>query len=354
MDNIYSELYQQMDIIVLEKERSGKLKLLTALPEWFSHFVKTSSQPGDTISLNYRFPFLDNFLIDANVFWIKGSAGKMSSGVWIERGDDEEEYPLEATIYNLKGRHILTIEYLGETYHEQVRTLQTARENMLTNERLEEEVRKRTAQIREREEQIAMRLLTAAGFRDEETGAHVRRIGLYSEVIGEALGWNKQHVDDIRIAAPMHDLGKIGIPDRILQKPGKLTKEEYVHMQQHPIIGGKMLGGSSIPIFHMATDIAECHHEKWDGSGYPKGLSGENIPISARIVALADVYDALIHKRVYKEAMPEDEVIDYLKEQSGKHFDPKIVELFLDLLPQIRRIKETVVEAEDEDDWEYK
>jgi len=140
---------------------------------------------------------------------------------------------------------------------------------------LEQKVKERTAQVRRREEQIVLRLLAATGYRDVETGDHIRRIGLYSAVIAKELGWGGQAVEDIKLAAPMHDVGKIGIPDSILQKPGKLTSEEFAIMKTHTEIGGKMLDDPEIPLLTTAREIALSHHEKWDGSGYPFGLGPE-------------------------------------------------------------------------------
>ncbi|MEN8135630.1 MAG: HD domain-containing phosphohydrolase [Thermodesulfobacteriota bacterium] len=174
-------------------------------------------------------------------------------------------------------------------------------ESKRQEEILEEKVRERTAEVRNREEEIALRLISAVGHRDEETGEHVKRIGLYSATIATALGWDQAGIDLMRVAAPMHDVGKIGIPDTILLKPGKLLPAEYEIIKEHSSLGGKILSGTNIPLLQMATDIALYHHEKWDGSGYPHGVAGEDIPESARIVALVDVYDALSTDRVYRK-----------------------------------------------------
>jgi len=204
--------------------------------------------------------------------------------------------------------------------------------------RLEEEVRERTDDIRRREEEIALRLISASGYRDEETGEHIKRIGLYSAKIAESLGWKLGDIDFLRVAAPMHDVGKIGIPDEVLLKPGKLTPEEFEIIKKHTIIGERILGGSNIQLLNMAAEIALSHHEKWDGSGYPNGIAGENIDASARIVAIADVYDALSNDRVYRAAMPEEKVLAIMKEGRNSHFDPNLFDLFLELLPQFRMI----------------
>jgi putative two-component system response regulator len=212
------------------------------------------------------------------------------------------------------------------------------RESLAYEERLRQEVRDRTADIRGREEEIAIRLVSASEYRDGETGTHIRRMGAYSAVLAEALGWGQQAVDMIRIAAPMHDVGKIGVSDAILLKPGKLTEEELEKVKEHSAIGAGILDGSHIPLLKMAADIARYHHEKWDGSGYLQGLRGEDIPEAARIVAVADVYDALSNDRIYRKALPEEEVLAIMREGRGTHFDPRIYDCFLELLPFFRQI----------------
>jgi putative two-component system response regulator len=213
-------------------------------------------------------------------------------------------------------------------------------ENKRHREILEEEVRARTADIRNREEEIALHLISAAGHRDEETGEHIKRLGLYGAALAKALGWDQGGIDYIRVAAPMHDVGKIGIPDKILLKTARLTSDEYEIIKGHTRIGGDILGGTNIPMLQMATDIALYHHEKWDGSGYPDGLRGEDIPEAARIVAVADVYDALSHSRVYRKAYSEPEVLSIMGEKNGTHFDSAILTCFMGILPEIKQISQ--------------
>jgi putative two-component system response regulator len=209
-------------------------------------------------------------------------------------------------------------------------------------ERLEAEVRRRTAEIREREREVALRLVAAAEFRDTDTGSHIRRIGRYSAALARALGWPAAMADDLEVAAMMHDIGKIGVPDSILLKPGPLTDDELLIIRQHPVIGARILQGSFIPLLEMAREIVLCHHERWDGSGYPEGRRATAIPESARIVAVVDVYDALVHDRIYRRALPESEVLALLGEQRGRHFEARVVDAFFELLPEIRRIREEV------------
>jgi putative two-component system response regulator len=218
------------------------------------------------------------------------------------------------------------------------RTVRLERTLREYGEGLEKIVQKQTRMIRQTQEETIIRLLTALESRDEETGGHVRRIGLYSAYLAEAAGWTKQQVDDIRLAAPMHDIGKIGVPDAILQKKGPLTTEEFEVIKSHTIIGGQILGNSEFPMLQLAHDIALFHHEKWEGKGYPENRSAEEIPEAARIVALVDVYDALSQDRVYRKADPEDEVLRKMDKARGNHFDPYFYELFIKSLPAFKQI----------------
>lgn len=210
------------------------------------------------------------------------------------------------------------------------------------NQRLEFLVAERTRELQLSRLDILWRLGKAAEYRDEKTGYHITRVGLYSKVLAEAMGLDKQHVESIFLAAPLHDVGKIGIPDGILLKKGGLTADEWRIMKGHAEIGAKILSGdpSGIsklildgpidfknPLLEIASTIALCHHEKWDGSGYPRGLVGEQIPIEGRIVAFADVYDALGTARSYKKAFSPEVVHQEMLKSAG-HFDPKIVEVW--------------------------
>jgi putative two-component system response regulator len=203
---------------------------------------------------------------------------------------------------------------------------------------LEEKVQKQTADICRAHEEVMCRLVSASQWRDEETGMHIRRTGLFSEVLAKAAGWSDAEAAVIRQASPMHDVGKIGIPDAILRKPGKLTPVEYDVMKTHTLIGAEMLAGSEEPMLKMAREIALNHHERWDGQGYPHGLRGEEIPESARILAIVDMYDALTHDRVYRPAMSEDDVLAIMRQNAGTHFDPLLLTQFFMQLDEIHRI----------------
>lgn len=203
----------------------------------------------------------------------------------------------------------------------------------------EETVRMRTAEL-EASQRAAIHMLGEAGhYNDEDTGVHIWRMAAYSGAIARSSGWRVEKADILELAAPMHDTGKIGIPDSVLKKPGKLTPDEWETMKTHSVLGHAILSKSDAPLFHMAADVALYHHEKWDGSGYPKGLSREEIPESARIVALADVFDALTMKRPYKEAWSMEDAFAEIENGSGGHFDPRLVECFFRIAPEIEKIK---------------
>lgn len=213
---------------------------------------------------------------------------------------------------------------------------------------LEGAVRRQTAKIDRIQHELIIGLANLIESRDGSTGAHVKRTSQYVELIVEELrnrGMYETIITDDYVynlvkAAPMHDIGKIAVPDNVLQKPGRLTEEEFEVMKRHAAEGGKIIrsimGGIEEPYYiQIASDVASFHHEKWNGEGYPSGISGENIPLGARIMAVADVFDALISKRCYKEAMPVDKAFQIIEESAGEHFDPQIAKVFLDLRPQI-------------------
>lgn len=202
--------------------------------------------------------------------------------------------------------------------------------------------------LRESRLEIVQRLGLAAEYKDNETGLHVIRMSHFSRILGLAAGMSELAADDLLHAAPMHDVGKIGIPDRILQKPGPLDPDEWKIMQSHATIGAEIIGEHPNGMLALARNIALTHHEKWDGSGYPKGLKGEEIPLEGRITAIADVFDALTSVRPYKKAWTEEEALDFLVQQKGKHFDPALVDLFLGQMPAIRAIRQRWAEAPQE------
>jgi putative two-component system response regulator len=225
------------------------------------------------------------------------------------------------------------------------------------NHDLEQAVRQRTAELEASRRDVIHCLARAAEYRDDDTGHHVLRVGRYARLIGEALGLDAEYVRSLEQAAQLHDIGKIGIPDAVLLKPGKLTEEEFAIMQkhtgfgkrilrrlpadeeallrEHACVGGRILELGSSPLLDMARSIALTHHEWWDGSGYPLGLKGDDIPLEGRITAVADVYDALSTRRTYKPAYPLEECLRIMRKESGTHFDPQVLEAFFGVQDQV-------------------
>ncbi|NML61349.1 response regulator [Massilia sp. RP-1-19] len=203
----------------------------------------------------------------------------------------------------------------------------------------------RMEELRDSRLEIVQRLGLAAEYKDNETGLHVIRMSHFSRLLGVASGMNPLEADDLLHAAPMHDVGKIGIPDRILQKAGPLDADEWRVMRTHAAIGAEIIGEHRTGMLALARSVALTHHEKWDGSGYPNGLAGDAIPLEGRIVAIADVFDALTSVRPYKAAWTIEAAIEYLQLQKGRHFDGRLVDLFLQHMPAIRAIRDRWAEA---------
>lgn len=207
------------------------------------------------------------------------------------------------------------------------------------NKSLEEAVRARTEELRRTQQQVVQRLGRAAEYRDEETGNHILRVSHVAELLARSLGGDDDQCELILHASPMHDIGKIGIPDSILLKPGKLDADEWEIMKRHTTIGANLLAGDDSELLRTAREIALSHHEKWDGNGYPTGLAGRSIPWSGRIVALADVFDALTSKRLYKEAWSVEAAVEVIRENRARHFDPDVVDAFMEQLSTVLEIR---------------
>jgi len=345
VSHLLNHIYRTLDMAIFTQQADGRFCLASSMPNWLLFFLGRSD--ADSHDLLATFPYLHCFMADAEQLWQAQQSTPLASGPWLEVNAVEKEVPLEASALWLEGERVLLLQNLGNKYYQEVEHLQYLRNGLLNQEALESEVRKRTLEIQRREEDLAIKLVSVTSYRDEETGSHVRRIGLYAAAMARALNWTQVDIDNIRVAAPMHDIGKIGIPDRILRKNGALNDEEFSIMKTHTEIGARMLQDSDIPVLDMAASIALHHHERWDGSGYPHGLSGEAIPITARITTIVDIYDALVHERVYKVAIPEDESIALMKDMAGRHLDPHLLDLFLHLLPIMRQIRTEVQEQEE-------
>ena len=219
------------------------------------------------------------------------------------------------------------------------RSLTAAKDELSDHNRaLAARVRQKTMQLRAAELEAIRRLGIAAEFRDDDTGIHITRMSKMCHLLAKNIGFDEETCDLFLSAAAMHDVGKIGIPDAVLLKPGKLDDNEWKIMRTHPDLGMAILEGSDSKVMQLAAEIAKNHHEKWDGSGYPEGKTGEEIPILARICTIADVFDALISPRPYKDAFPIEKALSIIKEGAGSHFDPNFVEVFLSIEDQVRAL----------------
>jgi putative two-component system response regulator len=261
-----------------------------------------------------------------------------------------DEVGQETTGFDVGGVDYITKPFSPSVVRARVRThleLKAARDALRDeNARLEERVEERTAELRAavgrlRRSSIdtVTRLALAAEYRDDATGRHVARMAHYSVAVARQLGWSDEALECLLHAAPMHDIGKIATPDEILRKPGPLAPDEWTVMQQHPLVGARILSGSDSEIIQLAEVVALTHHEKWDGSGYPQGLEGESIPLVGRIVAICDVFDALTIDRPYKSAYSPDEAFAILRQGEGRHFDPAVVAAFFASQEQILEIR---------------
>ncbi|WP_153915999.1 HD-GYP domain-containing protein [Shewanella sp. TC10] len=241
----------------------------------------------------------------------------------------------------LKGLELGAADYITKPFNPPIVQRRVNTQLALSNQNrlLATKVQQKTAEIAQNQLNVIRRLGRAAEYKDNETGMHVIRMSYYTHVLALAAGVNEADAEVLMNAAPMHDVGKIGISDAILKKPGKLDFEEFEEMKKHCEIGAEILGDKDSELMTIAQEVALTHHEKWDGSGYPNGLTGESIPLYGRIVAIADVFDALTSERPYKKAWSVEDAIALIEREAGSHFDPKLVPLFIDKLDEILEIK---------------
>lgn len=332
----------------------------------YRHFISTSD-PREVLKL-YRQHEVDLILLDINMPYMNGY--EVMEQLSVLEGEDlppimmltaQSMQEFRQRALDSGARDYVTKPFDANELLSRVRNLlevQLAHKYMRNqNNILEQRVIERTRELQqahtdlhESRLQVVRRLGRAAEYRDEETGLHIIRMSKVSALLGKQTGLPEEQCDLILNAAPMHDIGKIGIPDHILLKPGKFEPEEWEIMKTHAQMGADILSGDDSELMVMARDIAISHHEKWDGSGYPNGLKGEAIPIVGRITALADVFDALTSVRPYKKAWAVDDAVAYVIDQSGKQFDPKLVGHFQEILPKIIAIKEKYGEPEPEGD----
>lgn len=343
-----------MKVVIAEDQNLARLVLAEHLKSWGHEVVETvnglealhyiAGAPEGSVDMlitDWSMPEMDGIALARKVRALSEAAGYVYIVLLTSRGehhdilkgfsegevDDYVVKPFEAAELKMRIK-------VGE------RLVRAERRQRLYGRGLEEIVRKQTEAIRETQGEIISRLFGALRCRDEETGDHVRRIGLISSYMGRLLNWPEEKVSLIREAAPLHDVGKIGIPDSILRKPGPLSFQEYEIIKRHSLIGANLLSGSHNPVIRLAETVARHHHENWDGSGYPDGLKGLEIPQEARIVAVADVYDALMSDRVYRLGLPQDKVLAIMASERGRKFDPELLDMFLKHLAAIREFCE--------------
>lgn len=342
-------------LVVDDEERNLRLMEALLLPLGYEIFfaadgeealTKTQEVSPDLILLDAMMPKMDGFEVARQ---IKNDKDKKIIPVVmvtslkevedrikaLESGaDDFLSKPVDETELRARVQSLLKV----KAYNDHMRNYQ---------KELETEVAKRTDQLRQTFEKVKKasletiyRLSRAAEYKDEDTGAHILRTSNYSAAVASKMGMNEKTVESILYAAPMHDIGKIGTPDRILLKPGKLDPDEWEIMKQHVDIGGRILEGSGTGFIKLGEVIALTHHEKWDGSGYPRGRAGREIPLAGRIMAIADVFDALTTKRPYKEPFSLEKSYDIIRDSCGSHFDPEVVDAFFAVEEKILAIKE--------------
>ncbi|SHF51452.1 putative two-component system response regulator [Desulfacinum infernum DSM 9756] len=346
-----------MPVILVADDEKRYLDLLRKLLEPLGYEVVTAEDgldawrrvrenPPDLILLDLAMPGLDGLEVlrrvkaDAvvkhiPVVMVTGMDDSRTRVEALEEGaDDFLSKPFDYAELRARVRSLLKV----KAYHDHLRRY---------NLRLEKTVEERTRELREAlehlkavSEETILRLCRAAEYRDEETGMHIWRMSRYSAAVAEAMGLGSDFVESMLHAAPMHDIGKIGIPDHILLKPGRLTDHEREIMKKHTLIGARILEGGRTAYVRMGEVIALTHHEKWNGTGYPRGLKGNEIPLEGRIVAVADVFDALTSRRPYKEPYSLEKSLEVIGRERGGHFDPEVVDAFFRALDRIRSIRE--------------
>jgi putative two-component system response regulator len=293
----------------------------------------------DLVIVDYMMPDLDGLEF---IRQMRETAGRKMVPILMITANDQKEIRYRAL--DLGANDFLTkpvdkVEFLARAKN--MLSLNQARKQLADHASwLAGEVRKATKEIVDRERETVFRLSKAAEYRDPETGAHILRMAHFSQLIAREMGLSEDAQMLLLEAAPMHDIGKVGIADKILLKPGRLDRDEFEIMKQHAIFGYELLKGSSSKVLQAGAEIAKGHHEKFDGSGYPGGLKGEEIPLFSRIVAVADVFDALTSERPYKKAWTLEAAVDFLNDGAGTHFDPKCVKAFLNAWEDVMAVRD--------------
>lgn len=295
-------------------------------------------EPVDLVLLDIRMPHMDGYQV---MELLRRLAGNEYLPILILTAQTDPDTKLKAL--QMGANDFLTKPFDNVEVLLRVKNMLDARRLHIElsdfNDTLAVRIKQKTAELQDTILEVVRRLGKAAEYRDNETGFHVIRMSKYSYLIARQMGISEEEASVLEYAAAMHDIGKIGTPDNILLKPGALDDEEWRIMKEHTSIGGDILSNSRYRVIQLAEEIARTHHEKWDGSGYPAGLKGEEIPRLARIIPVSDVFDALTSVRPYKKAWPVDDAVDEIKKSSGAHFDPAVVSAFEQCLPQILEVK---------------
>jgi putative two-component system response regulator len=333
---------EDLRILVVDDRPENARLLDRLLRRWGHREVTTTTRSSDVAGLcaddDFDLLLLDLHMPPPDGFAVMEQlreqiAATVSLPVLVLTGDVDDE--LKRRALSEGARDFLTKPFDPQEVRLRVRNLLEIRRLQLqqrqTEVELEARVAARTAELEEARLEVLERLATAGEFRDDETGEHARRVGATAQKLADMVSVNEATTERIGVAAPLHDIGKIAIPDSLLLKEGRFTTSERAVMQRHTSIGADMLAGTSSGLLALAREIALTHHERWDGSGYPGGLGGEEIPIAGRIVALADVFDALTHARPYKPAWRVEDAVEEIKRGRGGQFDPMLVDAFAEL-----------------------
>ena len=353
---------KQANILVVDYSKLNLTMIKKLLTRDGYHGVQATQDPFsvasyceeediDLIVLEIKMPRLDGFGVIDSIQEVLPE--KEVPPVLIVTDVDEQHYRREALNYG--ARDYIVRPFDVREFLARVRNLlevwQAHKIIRFQKDILEQKVEERTRELRKAHDElhesridVVWRLGRAAEYRDNETGLHIIRMSQIAAVLARAIGVDEETADLLQVASPMHDIGKLGIPDSILLKPGKLDADDWEVMKTHAQIGADILSSGNSTLMEMAHDIALTHHEKWDGSGYPCGLRGEQIPLVGRICAIADVFDALTSRRPYKEAWSVEDALAYISAEKGRHFDPKLVDLLYEKLPRILTIKEKYAE----------
>jgi putative two-component system response regulator len=332
--------YPDARVLVVDDEELNLKLLESILASAGYHAVLTSARPADVLTLvrgfepdvillDLHMPVLDGFGV-LDLLQSKLSAGAIPPVIMLT-GDGRTEVRRRALGNGVRDFLVKPFDALEVLLRlaNQLETRFLYQELEQQNRHLERMVLARTRQLDESQLEVLERLASAAEFRDADTGHHTQRVATLAEALARAARLESEQADLIRRAAPLHDVGKIGIPDQVLRKPARLTEEEFAVIRTHTTIGAQILAGGQTALIRLAERVARSHHERWDGTGYPEGLAGDAIPIEARVVALADYFDALTHPRPYRAASPPERVSEDIRVLSGSHFDPALVDAFL-------------------------